>query len=394
MKKYLGIYLIVVIAVAVMFPAVPCQAASAKVNIMADSAQVTVGDTVNVYIKIDSGTTFEDFEADLTYDKDILEYQSGASVITGGSGYLKISDMGSGQLDSSRKYALEFKADKVGDCNIAFSGQVMVYDNSGIEMPVSSESVTISVKAQKTASTNTNLKSLETSPVDITPIFDKKVTEYSVNVSNDTEKLLITAIPEDEKASVSITGNDFLHDGENKIVITVLAESGDIIEYTINVSREAAPTVTVQPAAPSDSNEAKFEILKTESGTIYLVYRDGFKLVEPGSDIIIPEGYSRSEITVSGVAITAFVSDSNPESDIVLLYAEDATGKAGFYQFDKIQNTLQLYVPVTIDNDKNSSDLNKGALTIAILSALCVLLFIAVVWLFLKRRQVKKNDWD
>lgn len=393
MKKQLSLLLMLISIIVILLPAVPCLAASAKVNITSDNTQVTAGDAVYVYIKINSGTTFGDFEADLTYDKDVLDYQGGASVITGGSGYLKISDMGNEQLDTSRKYALEFKARKVGTCEIAFSGQVMVYDDSGIEMPVATDSITIKVNAPQTASTNVNLKSLVTSPEDITPVFDKNVYEYSVNLSHETEKLIVTAIPEDDKANVSISGNDFLQDGENKIVITVLAESGDIIKYTIKAIRETAPTVTTLPT-PSpipDQSLAGFEILQTH-GDIYALYNGKLKLITPESSVEVPTGYSKSKLTISGVTITAFIPEDNLNSEFVLLYAEDASGKADFYQFDRTQNTLQRYRPATNMNDKYRTDMNKAAQTIAILSALCVLLLIIAGWLFVKRRSAGRRD--
>lgn len=397
MKKHLRIFMILCFVIAILFPAVPGLAASAKVNITSDSTQVTAGDTVYVYIKINSGTAFGDFEADMIYDKEILEYQGGASVITGGNGYLKISDMGNDQLNTSRKYALEFKALKVGTCDIAFNGRVMVYDDSGIEMPVSSDSVTITVKAAQTASSNAELKSLETSPAGMTPAFDKKVHEYSVNLSHETEKLIVTAIPEDDKANVSISGNDFLQDGENKIVITVLAESGDIIEYTINAIREAAPTVTILPTlTPTplplpDQGTMGFEILQTQ-GDVYAVYSGKLKLITPDSSVEIPIGYSKSKLTISGVNITVFLPEDNSKREFVLVYAEDASGVAGFYRFDRTQNTLQRYEAATDRNGKYRTDMNRAAGTIAFLSALCVLLLISTGWLLIKRRPAGRKD--
>ncbi len=388
-QKYLGIFLLMMMVV-IMLPPLPCLAASAKVDLTSETTEVTTGDTVYVYLKIDSGTDFGDFEADMTYDKSILKYESGASVITGGSGYLKISDMGNGQLDTSRKYALEFTALKVGECNLAFDGQVMVYDEAGDAMSVSSDTLTIKVKAPQTASVNANLKSLETSPDDMTPAFDKNVYEYTMKVDNETTKLVINAVPEDDKASVTISGNDFLAEGENKIIITVLAESGNIIEYTINVFREVAPTVTQAPKTQEPA-EDNFEISQNGNET-YIVFGGKFKLLDPAGTVIIPEGYSLANVTISGVTVHAFVSEDDPESDFILLYGEYSGAKAGLYQYDKVQNTLQRYSGKEVEMEEYRSDMNRAAVTIAFLITLSVLLLAVVIWLFLKKNHTRREN--
>lgn len=384
-KKYLIIFLMLLIAGSYI-KTVSCQAASARVNLTSDNTEVTVGDTIYVYIKINSKTIFKDFEANLTYDKNVINYLGGASVITGGSGYLRISDMNNGQTSTSRKYALEFEALKVGECELVFDDQVMVYDDSDNAMSVSSDTLKITVKASKTASKNSYLKSLTTSPIDIKPAFDKDVYEYSVNVDNNTDKLIIDAEPEDNKSSVSIIGNDFLIEGQNKIVISVLSESGDVIEYTINATREISPTVTNQPTITPVLNDSKFEIIQS-NGEINLIINEKYKLVEPDSETAIPEGYTKTTLTITDVSITAYVLNDNPESSFILIYAENSSGKRGFYQYDKGENTLQRFVTTASSPDKSSEGVQKAAVVIALLSAFSVLLVVTIIVLFMKLKK-------
>lgn len=61
------------------------RAASADIEITSDSDQISVGDTVLVYINIKSDSIFDNVEANLTYDDNILEYKEG--LLTGGSGF-------------------------------------------------------------------------------------------------------------------------------------------------------------------------------------------------------------------------------------------------------------------------------------------------------------------
>lgn len=394
----IGILLLFVLAGSLV-TAKPCFAASAKVDLTSDNTQVTVGDSVNVYIKIDSETTFGDFEANLMYDDAILEYQGGASVISGGNGLLRILDQGVTEAESSRKYALTFKALKVGDSRISFSDKVMVYNEAGNEMPVSSDELTIHVKAKATASADTRLESLITRPTDITPSFDKSIYEYSVNVSNDTMKLIITAIPEDNNSIVSVKGNDNLKEGENKVIVSVLAESGNVIEYTINVYRELSselPAGTDPTAAPVPSQEPA-ELV--ESGNdIYLNINGRYKILIPESDLPIPEGYVQSTRVLSDITVTDYVPVEAPNSDLVLIYAENQDGEKGFYRYDIREKTIQRYVapsdsPAKAEQaDSYRLNLNRAAVIIAALGALCALLIAAVIWLYRRLRHYRRED--
>lgn len=381
------------------------KAASANIEITTDSSQVTVGDTVYVYITISSDTMFGDVEANLTYDEDILEYKSGVSFITGSSGFLRISDISISEGADNRKYALEFQALKIGKCEIEFSGSVMVYDyESGFPMSVSSNILELEVKPTQAASDNANLASLKISPVDVFPEFDKDVYEYSINVGHSIDKLVVVALPEDEKAIVQVAGNDFLAEGENKVTVTVKAESGNIKEYVINVYRESAPEdiVDVDPIIP-DKKHGSFELVRVDN-EIFAVYGGKYKLLEPSDDIQVPSGYSKTRIIISGISIDVYASDL--DGDFLLIYAENELGQAGFYRYDKVEKTMQRYVeehvptyePVdNIDEDINKSkeyrsNLNKMAIIIALLSALCVLLMILSIRLYMKARGFKDDD--
>lgn len=388
-----------------------CYAASAEVDITSDSNAVTVGDEFFVYIKINSNTTFGDFEANLSYNDEVLAFLEGGSDINGNNGFLKISDIGVSDGDNSRKYTMKFKALKVGDSRVAFSGQAMVYDyETGDEMSISSNVLTVDVKSKKTASKNTNLKSLKISPSKLTPEFDKSVHKYSTTVSNQTEKLIVNAVQEDEKSTVSISGNDFLKEGENKVIVSVLAESGTVIEYTINVNREKAPQEQITPqvsVAPSDVNADTFEVVQTD-GEFYAVYNGKYKLVEPDSEVTIPEGYEKTTITISEKEITAYAPISRKNSEIILIYAENMAGEKGFYYFDRVEKTMLRYTSnssmnSTLDQSVDTTDMqpnqDRTKLKIAvvimiILSGICTLLIAIIIRLYMKRKGYQDDDLE
>jgi hypothetical protein len=397
---YIGVLFLFILAGTLMNTK-PCLAASAQVEISSDVSEVTVGDNVFVYITIDSEKEFGDFEANLTYDDDLLEYQSSSTVVTGSSGFLKLSDINVTEGSTTRKYVLKFEALKAGICNISFSRKVMVSDyETGTEMSVSSNVLSLKVLAPRTASENANLKSLKISPAVLDPAFDKKVFQYNVTVGYNIDKLVVDALPEDSKATVSITGNDFLKEGENKVIVTVLAESGAIIEYTINVTREASPQttpeVTVIPEPTSGLN-----VIQAEDG-IYAILNGKYKLIQAGSDVTIPDGYTKITIILSSLSIDAYAPEHDLDSEFPLIYARNEMGEEDFYQYDRIEKTLQRFHPSKMVNtdDTNTTDqedlitsqeyqasLNKAAVSIAVLSALCVLFLVLLIVFFIKNRR-------
>ena len=296
---------------------------------------------------------FGDIEANLTYDEEILEYKGSVSFITGSSGFLKIADINLSEDTDNRKYVLEFEAIKVGKTEIEFSGPVMVYDiDTELPMSVFLDSLELEVKAAQTASDNAYLSSLKISPAELTPEFDRNVKEYSTSIGYDIDKLVVVALPEDDMATVRITGNDSLEEGENIVVVTVTAEAGNVIEYTINVMKESAPETGVDtPYITPDKKHGSFELVRVNEET-YAVYGGKYKIIEPPADLNIPSGYTKTKIIISGISVPVFAPEQL-DSDFLLIYAENELGEAGLYSYDSRENhaayiseILPIYEPV------------------------------------------------
>ena len=409
--KYLVAFLFMLIAGGSLFTNT-AMAASAEVSLTADAVEVTEGDVFFVYITIKSDQQFGDFEASLTYDDELLEYQGGSSKIKGSSGFLKISDTDVVTGVKERKYTLKFETLKVGISNIEFSDSIMVYElESGDAMPVSSNSLTMNAIAPPTASNNTKLKTLQISPSKLTPEFSPDLFEYTTEIGYDTEQLIIVALPEDEKATVTISGNDSLAVGENKVNVTVVAESGDNIEYSINVTRDAAPEVTAPPVTnlPEDDGQGTFE-LERVNGEIYAVYSGRYQLLEPGNDVEIPKGYEKTKLMISDISFTAYYPKNDLDSEFLLVYAKNELGEASFYRYDRVERTLQRFIAGqdTIENQDSGQDtqkdlitseqyrsnLTKAAVVIGILCAVCVLLIALMIRMMLKHRGYHEDDLD
>ena len=88
---------------------------------------------------------------------------------------------------------------------------------------------------------NTNLETLAIRQGTLEPEFTANVTGYNIEIVNDTQTIDILAIPENVNAKVQIDGNGNMQIGDNKIVVTVIAEDGVTKrEYKINVHRRNA----------------------------------------------------------------------------------------------------------------------------------------------------------
>ena len=103
----------------------------------------------------------------------------------------------------------------------------------------SSSSYTINVtKTNNIEDANTNLETLAIQNYLLYPNFDNTVTNYNVEVANDTDNINLLAIPEDEEANVEIDKNEELQEGNNNIKITVTAKNNYTKKvYNINVYR-------------------------------------------------------------------------------------------------------------------------------------------------------------
>lgn len=85
---------------------------------------------------------------------------------------------------------------------------------------------------------NNYLSSLVVEGYELSPAFLKTSNTYFVNVASDVTSLDITAEAEDSGAKVRIYGDGDLQVGENKVLVSVTAENGDVRIYRIYVKKE------------------------------------------------------------------------------------------------------------------------------------------------------------
>ena len=123
-------------------------------------------------------------------------------------------------------------------------------------------------------SSNNYLKTLEAKGYEIK--FDKDTLEYELSVKNDVKSLDITAIAEDSRSRVEITGNENFKTGKNTVIISVKAENGDVREYKLIVNRKS-DTTTLTEEEESGSTAEKVVIIilivLVVLGLLYLIFK-------------------------------------------------------------------------------------------------------------------------
>lgn len=425
-KNALLIYILLIGLFVNMIPSIAVKAASATVSITLKDTEIKLNDTFNVIVKVEATDTIGGFETFLTYDESKMEFISGGSLVSGGDGILRVSDMNPENIAKSRKYILQFKAVEQGNAQIETMDQAYVYTyEDSAEMSVSSNRLSISIGTDEKVSNNAKLYSLRISPGVLSPEFADNTTKYTAEVESDVNELVISAMAQDGDAKVKTKGNKDLHAGPNEVKIIVTAPSGDQKTYTIVVTKKEDPTSqngqtegegedtpdeTEDGITEDDITEADQETLESEG---YLVTEEGenitlhfssaYEIVPLEDSSMIPSGYEETTMKLQGVAVTVYEPIGGGFVDYVLLYMKKGDGEPQIYRYDKTENTVQRYEesydqPTTTTTSKVTKDeYAKKLANMKILVAVsCVITLIAtlvVIRLLVKLRGVKDDEF-
>jgi len=119
----------------------------------------------------------------------------------------------------------------------------------------------------KELSANNKLKELAIKDYQI--LFSPDILEYTILLNKDIKDTDISAIVEDETATVTVNMPEVIEKGNNEIIISVIAENGDEIKYKINaVSLEEK--VVEQPKVEEKNVSYALPIISTVITTLVL----------------------------------------------------------------------------------------------------------------------------
>ena len=104
-------------------------------------------------------------------------------------------------------------------------------------MSVSKGSKSISIKTQAeieaSYSKNNYLQSLSVDGYELSPVFNKEILEYTVELDSTVESIKVNGAVEDSKANLIGTGEIPVVEGSNNIELVVTAENGNTRVYKI-----------------------------------------------------------------------------------------------------------------------------------------------------------------
>ena len=297
------------------------------ISVSAGQGSVSVGKTVAFSITVPSGS--EAWTYSVAYSAN-LTLESGDLAPMGFEG-------------DSRTNQLVFRANSTGTGTVSISAGS--YCIAGVDYDASgSASVTI-VAADKpddsepapaptpsgggstdndpgvSLSSNNALSSLTVSAGTLTPAFDPAITEYTLSLPSQSDRLTITANPSDSRATVQGDGDISLQDGETSLSVVVTAEDGSTKAYTITVQVAQAPTLFL------DYNGQRLGVVKDVS------------------QVTPPAGFAPAEpITYSGDTLPIWTDVSGKRTLVYLM--DEKTSAQGFYLFSQTTGVQSPYLPI------------------------------------------------
>lgn len=164
-----------------------------------------------------------------------------------------------------------------GNKNLQMGRNVITISVTSQDESMQSQYLIHVTKTESIAKANTNLETLAVAQGTLVPEFDNLITEYQVEVENETESMNILAIPQSENAKVTVEMEEKLKVGDNKIVVTVFAE--DKItqkQYHINVHRNSTQEQTLSEQQQAYNAKRVEAIIEQNSSKAYQPINTGY----------------------------------------------------------------------------------------------------------------------
>lgn len=228
--------------------------AEISIGVSVDKENVTKGQEIEITVDTED-SNISAFTLQIYFDMTRLEYVNKTTksnfsqnriIYTWIDEYLQ-------RRSVSKTEKFTFKALEDGIANIVVTGEFYDRDGNQIYLQdgttqvtignqkninVTTENIEIEENQEQVGSDNTNLKIMRLNHEGISPEFQKDIKEYYFVADNSVDSLQITAIPENSKSKVTVTGNTNLKQGLNTIRIEVQSEDKTKkAEYKIYVTK-------------------------------------------------------------------------------------------------------------------------------------------------------------
>ena len=153
-------------------------------------------------------------------------------------------------------YELTFKALETGEAEIALTEVFLIdyADLDYIEVVPSAKHFEIGIN--KKVAADARLSELILAPGELTESFLPDKLEYEMHVGMNVEMIGISAVPMEEGSVVELEMPEKLLSGENLVVVTVTALSGNVNIYTIKVYREEQQDDILEDSSVTEDTES------------------------------------------------------------------------------------------------------------------------------------------
>lgn len=307
-------------------------------SISISSASGNVGDIITITVTISASDGIDGATIPVSYDNSIIRPTSG-----GNSGVVTFSllDM---TYSSSGQVSMDFEIIGAGTTTLSVTGDARISVNGYRAEVQGKSSGRVTGNAPSSASSDNTLKSLQISPGTLSPAFSAGTTTYTATVGKDVDELVVSAVANDDKAKVSVSGRR-MDPGRNTTRITVTAENGETRTYIIYTTKETDGQETATKEAESSSEEVTEETSGvTESEVTY--NNKKYVIASSLSDKQIPADYEETEIDYNGIKVKAA---KGIKTQLILVYLEntDGQGGSGLYIYDVDSKTFSPYNTVT-----------------------------------------------
>lgn len=312
-------------------------------------------------------------------------------------------------------------------------------------------------KEKKDLSSDNKLASLTVSEGTLSPSFTAGNTSYRLNLTGNVTSIDISAKANDSKAVIEGTGKISLKTGNNKVIITVIAEDGSIKNYTLNISVDKKPEVylnyngsklgvmvdldgvdglsskfekvkikidgkeiqawknellnkTIVYMIDEKSGEKNFYIYNESSKKIESVFKpmsilgNNFYIVDIDKSLQKRSGMEFGTVKIDKYDLAGWKFTDKEFANYALIYVMDEKGQMKYYQYEASEKILQIYSGAATITQQGYDDyvksvaasLKKHKYVIYGLAGFSVILLIVIGFLvfFRKKKTTKFKKVD
>lgn len=242
MKKKITISLSIVcmlcmVVGGVYWMSISSNAKSARITADVSAETVKKEEEVKVKLTVSSDSSMSTVEAMITYDPELLEFVGcDSKAVNGAMGNLRLSEaFETGATEAV--YELTFKGLDVGTASVLMDDIVIEESDTFEALAVEAASAKVEVVTNRSESQESRLGELLVAPTLDAMEFSSDVYEYTVEVAKDVDGVMLSAVPINQDAVVTVEQPEVLAMGNNTVTITVTSTAGTTSTYVITVVR-------------------------------------------------------------------------------------------------------------------------------------------------------------